>query len=987
MVKSFSCLILCLTLGAPGIAGAAPAGDNPTEGQAPPEVVAVGRMTHPPALDGDLSDWPEDATVLLLGQASDTLRRHYNWTGTADSSAAIRLAWDRDYLYLAADVSDDHLDQATTPAETWQGDTLELFFNIHPCQQRTDGFWQLGVVPPLAPGARLRVECPQQDFRGVEGTARVRSGGYTLECRIPWKNLTGFVPAEGTYLGFQVYIDDRDGAGRKSQLAWYPSAITYAHPPHTNELILREHGQTTLPRVLAGPNAWCVTDPRTMAVSVIADVPGASTATFAALPPFPELGAPVPAPITIPLHQVGDRISTGQGVMAIAGCSGLYNFGVQVADTQGRVVATNLSQAQLQGDRFAEMHALYTAERARSDALQKRDDLDPAARAGLPEWLTRNSAFLNNEARPESVNATLIEQILGELHDLDRALTVLEAGGDPYAAQRGSFVRAYRSPLTGQFRPYALFLPRDYDTAGPARPLIVLLHSIFADERQLAGLSGSLANLGAIVYQAAAYRQYDWSGISAAETWAGLEDVEQHYRIDPDRVYLIGLHQGGRGVWELAGGRPDLWAAAAPLFSGIDSRPAYPALRLYPQYYRQATDVKIPPPIFKAPPPPAPLTDPLERSLYERASLVPLADNLARLPLRSAYGEDDPDAAAERLAMQQRLSDLGAPLPTHYVPGAMHGSMAAELTDPGFYYWLLSQRRPAYPHQISFTVQNLRYNSAWWVRADQLASPAQAGRIEATLTGAQIAVKTTNLTALSLLLDSRLAPVGSVLAVQVDGQVLPAVTVGAAATAVSYLRGAGGAWQVGSVPAGEKKHGLSGPLDDFQFGRLLFVYGTGGDASEQALLAKVGKSMADWGLGAVFPVKADREVTDQDLREAALILIGTPATNSVLARMAGDLPLRWSAAGMRLGAAQVAGPGAGACFIYPNPLAPEHYMVVVTAADEAGYQVWKMRGPGGDYVLGRVTAAPGGPTFLPTARGWFDNRWHEDRALCLETLP
>ena len=984
--SAICCIGACVIAVASAAAAATADSDLFREGQAAPQVLSIGRMAQPPNLDGRLADWPADAAVIMLGQAADRVRRYGGWTGTRDLSGALRLAWSDEFLYLGADVCDDQLMQAAGPAEVWQGDTLEIFFNIHPREQRTDGFWQIALVPPLKPDATLRVTGPQKDFEGVEGTAQVRTNGYTLECRIPWRNLAGFKPTAGVYLGFQFFLDDRDGSGRKTQLVWYPSAITFSRPTHTGILILRAQGDTTAPRVLAGPTSWCVTDPQSMGLSAAADVEGASAATVSVIPPFPENVGRLPSPVTFALQKAGERLSQGQAAMPIEGLEGLFHFAVTAADERGRILAANTFQAQLVGARYAQVRALIESVSKRVEALQKRTDVDPEASAGLAAWLVRNRAYVGNEARPEALSRALLDRMLTELADLDKATAKLEAGADPYAGQKGSFVRAYRSPLTGQFRPYALLVPPSYDpTSATSMPLIVFLHSIFADERQLAMMADTFRDIGAIVYQGAAYRQFDWGGISAAETWAGLDSVKRHYHIDEDRVYLVGCHIGGRGVWQLAMGRPDLWAAAAPLFAGIDTRPAYAALRLYPQFYEQAISAQIPPPQFKPSPRPQPLTAPLERQLFEQASLAPRVENVLSLPLRSAFGEDDPDAAAERLALDQRFRELGAPLSTRYAPGAMHGSPAEELDDPRFSQWFLAHRRPPCPKRLTFVVPTLRYNSAWWVRIDGLTSPAGIGRMTAGVEGTNVTVTTENICALSLQLDQRVAEPGTRVAIQVDGTPCGSAVVGTNADGFSLVRDPTGPWHTGQVSAGLKRHGLSGPIDDFQFDRFLLVYGTGGDDKQKAALEALGKRMADWGLGAAFDVKADSDVSESDIRDAHLILIGTPQNHALLAKLADRLPLRWTASGLQLGASSVQGPGAGACLICPNPLAPDRYVVVVTAVDEAGYQVWNQRSPGGDYVLGHVATTEGQTGFAVTARGWFDNRWQWEADLCLES--
>ena len=50
---------------------------------------------------------------------------------------------------------------------------------------------------------------------------------------------------------------------------------------------------------------------------------------------------------------------------------------------------------------------------------------------------------------------------------------------------------------------------------------------------------------------------------------AGLvDDVLQKHPVDPDRVYLTGLSQGGFGTWATAAQYPDKFAAAAPICGG-----------------------------------------------------------------------------------------------------------------------------------------------------------------------------------------------------------------------------------------------------------------------------------------------------------------------------------------------------------------------------------------------------------------------------------
>jgi len=914
-----------------------------------PQTLAIGRMATAPVIDGQLTDWPADASVFLLGEAEQTLPRAANWAGARDLSGAVRLAWDDTYLYLAADVADDKpLQASATGAEPWHGDSMEIFFNASPGEQRKAGFYQVGLVPPIAAGVKLAVLCPQGDFPGVEGAAVGRTNGYTFECRIPWKTIAGVSPAAGGKVGFQIMLNDRDSKGRKSQLCWYPSAITYAHPLDMNVLQLAGTGAGQVgPALLAGSNAAIVTNPKQAGLSVITRLPGATSVRISTA------GA---EPVTWPLEKSGSELAVAAGNFPLAGKNdGAAVFTTAVLGADGAVLAERAVPVELAGTRYTAMRDQLKVLQARLKSPAVTAKADAETLAGLGFWVQRVAALASNEARPESVRAEMLEQILVEEADIARALDGVERGENPYAAGRtGSYVRAYRSPLTGEFRPHSLFVPAGIAT-GEKRPLIVVLHGIFGDDRHLFQMLDSVKGLGAIVYQAASYRQFDWADISAAETWAGLDQVLASQPVDRERVYLIGHHNGGRGVLQLAMARPGFFAALAPLYPGIDTKPAYPALQLYPQFYDQAAPGNlIPFPVYKVEPAPAPVTDPLERKLMERLSLATRAENIAGVPIRMVVGEAQPDATAERLALLGRLKALGDNVPVRHDVGAQHGAKPAELDDPAFYQWLLAQRRSAGAADkgFDFVVADLRDNTAGFVRVDALTSPVEPGRLHAVYAEGKYVVTTKGVAGISSLVEH-----GTTGTFVVDGQ---------ACDHGALVKNAGGKWVPGGVPAGVKRSGWSGPIDDFQRDRFIYVYG--------ADTEKAARKLANRGLGTEFSVKADRELTDDDRVHAHLVLVGTPANNAELAKLADRLPLKWEAdGGLRLGDATTSGAGAAACVIYPNPSVEGRYVVVITAADDAGYKVWAERA-GVDYVLTRASAAEKGGLEV-VARGVFDNAW------------
>ncbi|MEI8198196.1 MAG: sugar-binding protein, partial [Phycisphaerae bacterium] len=375
-----------------------------------PQTLAIGRVAKPPVLDGKLDEWGRAS--FLLGEARQTLRRAGRWAGALDASAAVWLGWDEQYLYVAADVIDDKLMQAHGGAEPWQGDTLELFFNVHPGQQRVDGFWQIALIPPLESGQKLRVTGPQKEFEGVEGTAAVHKGGYTLECRIPWKNLTGFVPGPGAQVGLQVMLDDRDDAGLKSRLTWYPSAITFNHRLQMNTLVLKEQGETSGPPMVAGPTTEVVTNPNTMTVSVLTELPGAEKAVVKVVrgnaTALVEREEGVLPTGELKLVKLGDRVAVGEGPVDIAGYEGEAEFEVEVQTGGGEVLMRSRFVTELGGRKYEAMKAMLAECQKAVKALPA--SVDEVERGGLGLWVQRIADLVPNEARPETVSATLLAQ-------------------------------------------------------------------------------------------------------------------------------------------------------------------------------------------------------------------------------------------------------------------------------------------------------------------------------------------------------------------------------------------------------------------------------------------------------------------------------------------------------------------------------------------------------------------------------------------------
>jgi polyhydroxybutyrate depolymerase len=154
------------------------------------------------------------------------------------------------------------------------------------------------------------------------------------------------------------------------------------------------------------------------------------------------------------------------------------------------------------------------------------------------------------------------------------ALMLLGAAGcasrPPSTAKHGEFANEAVS-VEGAIRRYRLLVPRSVDLARPA-PLVVAFHGMLVDDKDLmpkyTGLSESAERHGFLI-------AYPNAVGGAWGLWprkivddiaffdALLARLSADYRIDPDRIYVVGMSNGGYFAHLLAKERSTTVAAVA----------------------------------------------------------------------------------------------------------------------------------------------------------------------------------------------------------------------------------------------------------------------------------------------------------------------------------------------------------------------------------------------------------------------------------------
>jgi pimeloyl-ACP methyl ester carboxylesterase len=549
-------------------------------------------------------------------------------------------------------------------------------------------------------------------------------------------------------------------------------------------------------------------------------------------------------------------------------------------------------------------------------------DLDAAA-TELPErfqrqlvWLKTRCEYLAHRAgkgiirrgsRTEKWAQTTAESIRADLK-------TLRAGRDPFTRRRGQLLRGYVSAIDGQIQSYALNVPADYAKSGPARPLVVHMHG-HGWYRPFQGMPAP-AIRDAIVLSPHGRGSMDYMFIAEEDVLACIAEVKRDYRIDADRVYLMGHSMGGTGSWNLAARFPDQFAGIGPSAGNADSK-------AWSNYGAKH------------------VSDDgsyawLRTSLKTSLDPVTYAPNLLHVPSYCMHGEKDRVVpVGNSRSMARAFSNLGYRHVYKEGKGGSHGwrpkALQAEMHD-----FLFASKRPSMPSAVRIKAGALKYGRAYWVRIHGLTRADAIGDVRANVRSRSLIDLTTkNVTALEL--DLTRCPVDRTKALVVALNGRPVFTDIPPASGRLILARRSGRWSVvPALPDFRKRPHLEGPVADAFTRSFLLVVGTASARrlDRQALKDEAQRFADDWEKLYTKPprMKTDEEVTNDDVARHNLILYGGPKDNAVTARIADRLPVTIENGSISVGGRTYSGPGVATKFCYPNPENRDRLVVVIAGA-------------------------------------------------------
>ena len=287
----------------------------------------------------------------------------------------------------------------------------------------------------------------------------------------------------------------------------------------------------------------------------------------------------------------------------------------------------------------------------------------------------------------------------------------------------GDHALAVTSSYDGTQQPYRLYLPTIIEATTDPLPLLVVLHGKTVDHNawfDLTPVKEYGEKYGYILAAPYGRGDYFYQGPGEQDVLDIIGEVQQNYKIAPDRIYLTGHSMGGWGTWWIGLRHPDLFASICPM-AGFS---------------------------------------PLE--------LLPNAENLAPFII---HDQDDPIVNIEhsRKAVKE-LQQLKVFYEYREEQGYGHQSQMIGDNLDRVFQWMNRYRRPDKPESVTYVTRTPQCGKAYWIQILETTEFPYPAKIEAKLDTAQkITIKTDGLKKFALDLRKLTGASSGSLSVSLDG--------------------------------------------------------------------------------------------------------------------------------------------------------------------------------------------------------------------------
>ncbi len=529
----------------------------------------------------------------------------------------------------------------------------------------------------------------------------------------------------------------------------------------------------------------------------------------------------------------------------------------------------------------------------------------------------------------------------------------------PWTTQKGLVIRGFTSAIDGSAQPYGLVIPEGLDLSKPA-PLYVWLHGRGSSDTDLHFMYGRTKGAGevhpddTIVLHALGRQCIGFKGPGEQDVLEAIAHAQTQYKIDPERIVLMGFSMGG-------GGSKSVGCHYTDHFCAIHTGAGYSETAKFT--HLKVEDVPA-----------------MEQTLWGVNDVPCYVRNLFTIPFSCYSGEKDGQIQAARV-LEESFKEHGKTLIHLIGPDTQHRYHPETLKQClALVKEAVVKGRPSDQPTLSFQTRTLRYNHLFWLEALGLDEHWKDSRIDAEAKGSSVELKTVNISRLRVTWPALLKG-GTV---TIDGAAVKLAKV--PATGADLVKD-GSAWRVAKSSDDEGLHktpGLQGPIDDCFNEAFLVVEPTGTSPNEkfQRWSAFEAAHFRERWAGAIrgdVRVKKDTEVTDDDLKKYNVLLWGDAVSNMLVAKVLPKLPITWDAKTITVGAKTFPAAENALALIYPNPLSPSRYVVLnsgLTWRENSDRNNAQQNPKLGDWAVISFETAPNQDAAGKiAATDFFDERW------------
>jgi pimeloyl-ACP methyl ester carboxylesterase len=561
----------------------------------------------------------------------------------------------------------------------------------------------------------------------------------------------------------------------------------------------------------------------------------------------------------------------------------------------------------------------------------------------------------NNMQNPDSSRLSALHSPLMEFAEIKANKQV----------RPGGFLRlAYIDDIDNSPQFCRSYLPLNYD---PAKkwPLVVYLHGYNGDNPEYINWwsvdkrhDPASDEHEVIFIEPHGRGNTQYLGIGDRDVLKCIEMAKQKFNLDEDRVYLMGGSMGGFGTWNVATRHPELFAAINPIYGGGD----------YHVFVSKENVAKM---------------SSWEAFVSDKSSSTAQLEALINMPILVTHGDQD-QAVNVNLSryLVRMLQRWNYDVRYIEVPGKGHAELG--LWDQTI-TWMLQHKRNAAPRQVRVRAADLRAASAYWVKVNQRGGPFEFVAVDAeALEGNIIRVDSKNACELILTPSEKLINYSKPVTVVWNGKTISLANLQAKKIVLKE--------EDYKPPSLFKTPHLAGPLSDFQNTPFMIVVGT---SSNDSLMKKmIGQKAevlkSDWKAAQKYEprVKNDVEVTEADMKNYSLFLLGGPEDNVVSKRVFDKTPFQVKSDEILLDGRSLKARDAVLYAIYPSPFNHERYLGLVASTSWSGFYFFDSRqGEPLNYdfwitdgKLPNFSAGAKNEKIL-VATGFFNHDWKIDDAL------